>query len=89
MAITKTREIERIDIQFEGAADLDAVLHLVYVDVWDDPDDADLPVRKVSHETLTKYLPPDPLNMEEEQTLTDISGYSQVIQDICAVVWPE
>ena len=88
MAITKTREDQSIEIMF-GAVDSDPMLNLRYVDIWDDPDDADLPVRKVVNQTLTKYLPADPNNMDAEQTLTDVSGYSQLIQDICGLIWTD
>ena len=88
MAITKTREIHSINAVFHGPEVGDEpVIILRYEDVWDDPDDADLPVRKPGSETIYKYQPADAVDPDAERVATDLSGYDQRVQDIAAIIW--
>jgi len=81
MAITKTRTLERMEIVWmpDMEGNNYAVIHARYEDVWDDPNDNDLPISK-PYQTSYRKLQPD-------GTETDISGEDQIIQDIAAVVW--
>ena len=88
MAITKTRLNSEARIILGNNPDsvhtnTDAIVQIRYIDRIDDPDDDDLPVDKVASRNLTKYLTAE----DGTQSLRDVSGEEQWIQDICAAVW--
>lgn len=88
MAITKTRLNSEARIILGNNPDsvhtnTDAIVQIRYIDRIDDPDDDDLPVDKVVRRNLTKYLTAE----DGTQSLRDVSGEEQWIQDICAAVW--
>ena len=74
MAITKTTVVQRVDVTVRDATDYtQSVLSVTLIDTWDDPDDADLPVRKTR---MVNLLPG-----------TDVTSYDQLVQDIAGTVW--
>ena len=81
MAITKTTEVERIEIIGEQ-------ISVWSVDCFDDPDDDQLPVKSGR---AVRYIEKRTMTTDENGEVvyvdTDISGEDQLIQDIAAVVW--
>ena len=80
MAITLTRTVQRIETYpaqppAEEGETTYPTLMVVYNDVFDDPDDEQLPVTatKVSH-----FSHGD-----------DVSGEDQLVQDIASAIWPQ
>ena len=74
MAITKTTVVQRVDVLVKDTTDYtQSVLSVTLIDTWDDPDDADLPVRN----TRMVNLSPG----------TDVTSYDQLVQDIAGTVW--
>jgi hypothetical protein len=74
MAITKTTVVKRVDVTVRDATDYtQSVLSVTLIDTWDDPEDADLPIRK----SRVVNLP----------TGTDVTSYPQFVQDIAGTVW--
>ena len=80
MAITRSSELMRIEIIPLGDGGFPN-LFLTYRDSFDDPDDASLPVSNTRSAVLVKASP--------EGVATDITGESQLVQDICAAVWTD
>lgn len=78
MAITRSSELVRIEIIPLGDGGFPN-LFLTYRDSFDDPDDESLPVTNSRSVVLVKE--------NREGVATDVSGESQMIQDICAVIW--
>ena len=74
MAITKTTTVHRVDVLVRDTSDYtQSVLSVTLVDMWDDPNDADLPIRNSRSVNLTPG--------------SDVSSYPQFLQDIAATVW--
>jgi len=74
MAITKTTTVHRVDILVRDTSDYtQSALAITLVDTWDDPDDADLPIRNSRSVNL--------------RSGSDVSSYPQFVQDIAATVW--
>lgn len=83
MAITKTTTVQRIEVYPEGR------LMVVYTDVFDDPDDDQLPhtSQRVIHlEKETHSIDEDGVMTT---TLTDVSGHDPLVQNIAAAVWAD
>ena len=79
MAITLTRTVQRIETYpaieaTEGEATYPTLM-VVYNDVFDDPDDAQLPV------TATKVL--------HFSNGDDVSSEDELVQTICTAIWVE
>ena len=90
MAMTKTIEIEGIDIVFPNNAPgstADKSLLITEQIKIDDPDDDLLPVVQRKSRRIEKYTSTDVGDGVFEDQLTDVSGESQLVQDICALVW--
>ena len=92
MAIQKTETVNSLAIRFEEGKD--AVLVISSTTSWDDPDDSDLPINKTSMREITKTSQDTTYDAEtgapvHSQTATDITGESQLVQDICAVIWTD
>jgi hypothetical protein len=84
MAIINTRTVQRIEVFAADSVNQHPRMTVVYTHVFDDTEDADLPVetQKVKH--LHKYI------MErgsETEVLTDVSGEDPLVQTIAAAVW--
>lgn len=77
MAITLTRTVQRVEtyptVQAEEGETTYPTLMVVYNDVFDDPDDEQLPV------TATKVL--------HFSQGDDVSGEDQLVQDIADALW--
>lgn len=74
MAITKTTTVHRVDVLVGNTSDYtESVLSVTLVDMWDDPEDDDLPIRN----TRSVNLSPG----------ADTSSYPQFVQDIATTVW--
>lgn len=74
MAITKTTTVHRVDILVIDTSDYtQSALAITLVDKWDDPDDADLPIRNSRSVNLVPG--------------TDVTSYPQFVQDIATTVW--
>lgn len=91
MAVQKTEKVNSYGIRF-GKEDEDAVLIVSMTTSWDDPDDNDLPMSKTTTREITKNSQTTTYDEEtgapiHSETPTDITGESQMIQDICAVIW--
>lgn len=90
MAITKAEKVTGYDIRMNDGED--ATLYIQSITTWDDPDDNDLPMTKGTSRSLTKTTTTVTYNettgeRTESTSATDISGESQMIQDICALIW--
>ena len=88
MTITKTEVLERCetypasDPSAEATRnDANPTLMVVMQIMFDDPDDAELPA--VSNHVFNLY------RYDHEGNPTDVSGYVQLVQDICAAVWTD
>ena len=80
MAITLTRTVQRVETYpaqppVEEGETTYPTLMVVYNDVFDDPDDEQLPV------TATKVL--------HFSHGDDVSGEDQLVQDIASAIWPQ
>ena len=77
MAITLTRTVQRVEtypaVQAEEGETTYPTLMVVYNDVFDDPDDEQLPV------TATKVM--------HFSQGDDVSGEDQLVQDIADALW--
>lgn len=95
MAITRTTELQRVDVHPAMNSNADATtnegnpsLRVCYNDVFDDSNDASLPqaTQRVVH--LERFV----ITLDDEgvasSAATDVSGEAQLVQDICAAVWP-
>ena len=79
MAITLTRTVQRVetyplvDASSETVSDTKPTVMVVYNEMFDDPDDAQLPVTatKVSHFNCTD----------------DVTGEDALVQTICTAIW--
>ena len=90
MAISKTEKVTGYEIRMND--DEDATLSIQSLTTWDDPDDNDLPITKETSRSLRKTTTTATYNettgeRTESTSATDISGESQMIQDICALIW--
>lgn len=85
MAITKTTTVQRVEVHPGD----DPTLMVVYIDVFDDPDDDFLPnesQRVVRLEKVTRTVAED---FTVTETDTDISGHDPLVQTIAAAVWTD
>lgn len=83
MAITKTTTVQRIEVYPNGR------LMVVYTDMFDDPDDDQLPhtsQRVVNLEKETHSIDEDGVMAT---AATDVSGHDPLVQTIAAAVWAE
>jgi len=98
MAITKTTRVQRAEVYPKANADAEATvsaawptLMVVYEDVLDDPDDAELPVTATRVKHLQKftvtYGTDDEGNPTESSAATVVTGEDQLVQDICGAIW--
>lgn len=98
MAITKTTKVQRAEVYPKLDADAETTTNaawptvmVVYEDVLDDPDDAELPVTATRVKHLSKFtitLGTDSEgNPTESSAATVVTGEDQLVQDICGAVW--
>jgi hypothetical protein len=91
MAITKTRSVQRLEVL--PAQDTDATgiyindsvpkVHVEYVNVFDDSEDAELPVSISKFITINKWVVAE----DESTTLTDYSSEDALVQAVCGAIW--
>lgn len=98
MAITKTTRVQRCEVYPKADADAEATvstawptLMVVYEDVLDDTEDADLPVtatrvKHLSKFTITHGTDSDG-NPTESSAATVVTGEDALVQSICGAVW--
>lgn len=81
MAISKTTTVQRVEV-YE-----DTRLMVVYTDVFDDPDDDQLPhtSQRVVH--LSKMTSTTDEQGNVTETPTDVSKHDALVQTIAAAVW--
>ena len=98
MAITKTTKVQRCEVYPKVDASAEATVSaawptimVVYEDVLDDSEDADLPVTATRVKHLSKFTLTTTTDSEGEVTTTSaatsVSGENQLVQDICGAVW--
>jgi hypothetical protein len=87
MAITKTTTVQRCEVyplQDSSAEDTANAKHprvmVVYNDVIDDADDADLPVTATRVKHIYKFV-------EDGGAATDVTGEDALVQTICTAIW--
>lgn len=83
MAITKTTTVQRVEV-YE-----DTRLMVVYTDVFDDPDDDQLPHESTRVVHLSKVVTTTDEEGNVTETPTDVSGHAPLVQTIAAAVWAE
>lgn len=83
MAITKTTTVQRVEVYPDDR------LMVVYIDLFDDPDDDLLPNEssRVIHLSKTTITIDDDGN--EVETATDVSSHAPLVQTIAAAVWAD
>ena len=95
MAITKTTRVQRCEVYPAGdpAADpatsfAHPTVMVVYEDVLDDPDDAELPVTATRVKHIQKFVvTPGVDGADDTSAPTDVTGEAQLVQDICGALW--
>ena len=83
MAITKTTTVQRVEV-YE-----DTRLMVVYTDLFDDPDDDQLPHESSRVVHLNKMTSTTDEEGNVTETPTDISGHDSLVQTIAAAVWAD
>ncbi len=86
MAITKTESTLSMQVLFGDVSSGKPAIQLQIQTTIDDPDDDDLPLVKV-RDVYMQHEVTDAIT--EETTAADVSGYEQLVQDICAAVWTD
>ena len=91
MAITKTRKLQ--SIQVLPAQDTDATgiyinqsvprVHVEYIHVFDDSEDAELPVSIHNFININKWVVAE----DASTTLTNYSSEDALVQAVCGAVW--
>ena len=83
MAITKTTTVQRVEVYPDNR------LMVVYTDVFDDPDDDQLPhtSQRVVH--LSKIISTTDEEGNGTEAPTDVSGHDPLVQTIAAAVWAD
>ena len=84
MAITQTRELEKIEIIPQDPP----VMHLFEKITFDDTEDDDLPITSKKRRVLQVSHLDNPDDGSYEEINPDVSGETQLIQDIAAILWP-
>jgi hypothetical protein len=75
MAITKTTEVSSSMIGFPKGSQskADAIIQVTLKHIWDDPNDASLPIKSFEKKNLSPGA--------------DVSAYPQFVQDLAAWLW--
>jgi len=85
MAITKTTTVQRVEV-YPGD---DPRLMVVYNDLFDDPDDDQLPHESTRVVHLNKMTSTTDDEGNVTETATDVSGHDALVQTIAAAVWAD
>ena len=84
MAVTRTTNLVKVEV-YPGDTTLENYEPFMVVtlqDVWDDPDDDELPLTKLRVERRGRAYDPEVPNLK-----TDISDWPTLAQDIAKKVW--
>lgn len=94
MAITKTTNVQRVEVYPKSDADAadttnegNPTLMVVYETVFDDTTDDDLPETSVRVKHLSRYTITVADDGTESSAATDVTGEAQLVQDICGAIW--
>ena len=98
MAISKTTRVQRAEVYRAMDSTAEATLSaawptvmVVYEDVLDDPDDAELPVTATRTKHLQKFTithgTDDEGNPTESSAATVVTGEDALVQSICTAIW--
>lgn len=98
MAITKTTKVQRCEVYPKSDADAEVTVSeawptimVVYEDMLDDTEDADLPVTATRVKHLYKFTithgTDEEGNPTESSAATVVTGEDQLVQDICGALW--
>lgn len=98
MAITKITRVQRCEVYPKLNADAEATVSaawpsimVVYEDVLDDTEDADLPVTATRVKHLEKftitYGTDSDGNQTESSAATVVTGEDALVQSICGAIW--
>jgi len=79
MAISKTTVCSRIEVSYDLSEAGNHILHVLYLETFDDPDDDQLPVISKRYVTIERY--------DTEGNATDYSNQDQKVIDICDIVF--
>lgn len=83
MAITKTTTVQRVEVYPDNR------LMVVYTDLFDDPDDDQLPHESNRVVHLSKMTSTTAEDGTVTEAATDVSGHDPLVQTIAAAVWAE
>lgn len=83
MAITKTTTVQRVEVYPDNR------LMVVYNDLFDDPDDDQLPHESQRVVHLTKMISTTAEDGTVTETAADVSGHDPLVQTIAAAVWAD
>ena len=98
MAITKTTTVQRCEVYPAHDSSAESTtseawptVMVVYEDVLDDSEDADLPVTATRVKHLERFTITHGTDSEgnptESSAATSVSGEDQLVQDICGAIW--
>jgi hypothetical protein len=90
MALSKSESIVKIMVIMptgEAGALSDPSVIVESELIIDDPDDDTLPLRQTRLKDINKWVMA--VVEGEDDVLTDFSGETQLVQDICAAVWAD
>jgi len=83
MAITKITTVQRVEVYPDNR------LMVVYTDLFDDPDDDQLPHESNRVVHLSKMTSTTAEDGTVTETPTDVSGHDALVQTIAAAVWAD
>jgi len=86
MAITKTTTVQRVEV-YPGN-DYTRLM-VVYTDLFDDPDDDQLPHESQRVVHLDRMIRTTAEDGTVTETATDVSGHAPLVQTIAAAVWTD
>ena len=98
MAITKTTKVQRCEVYAKADTDAEATVSaawptvmVVYEDMLDDSEDADLPVTATRVKHLEKFTitttEDSEGNVTQSSAATVVTGEDALVQTICTAVW--
>lgn len=86
MAITRTRSVARMEVY---SRDSEWRVDVVYNEVFDDTEDAELPLESQRHVQLERYTITQDADGNDVSNPTDISGEDAAVQTVCNALWTD
>ena len=86
MAITRTRSVARMEVY---SRDSEWRVDVVYNEVFDDTEDAELPLERQRHVQLQRYTITQDADGNDVSNPTDISGEDAAVQTVCNALWTD